>query len=517
MLTCCPACRTCFRITEAQLAVAQGKVRCGKCKTVFNARQHLQLVPGQSPAASSSAPQPAPTAPADDQTDHIDLLRAPQSEAHPPGSTSDETAPAGTSPQAADTPPGPEPSDTTASETDADAVPPAPSAVLAETTTGDPFETDETPASSASEQEQPVEAESEADPETVEIPMPDLDEMETESFTESHVDTESVNEATEAEPTEPDSRYKYNDFTDEIFSQHELEDILAEMDQQLSRGIDSPGPELSDSLAMPEGPRPPTEETPDELGEAIDTLFDDLQHEEALGDELPEIDDTAEATLEQAPDYDVRDSEESSLADASQSERLSEDRDFVDKAPVTTGTDDEAVPLRLRDSLAIQPPKRRSWLATLGGSLLILLLLVALVGQLILFRPLDVYRLLPQSKPYIEQLCQQLPCQFNARRDPTQIRLINRDVRAHPEQTDTLLITAALVNQADYQQAYPDLRVTLFNLSGNRVARRRFTPSDYLGSGYTPFMLMEPGTPLHIKLEVVDPGSDAVNFEFDFQ
>ncbi|MFP4611111.1 MAG: DUF3426 domain-containing protein [Thiohalophilus sp.] len=476
MLTCCPACRTCFRITEAQLAMAQGKARCGKCKTVFNARKHLQPLPGQSPSQSPAAAQPAPTAADDDQT-----------------------AAAGTSPQAAGTPPGP--------EADTDAVPSAPSVDLSETATEIPFETDESPESSASEQELPVDAESETEP-PIEIPMPDLDERETESVTEPHVDTGPVNEPaeTEAEPTGPVSRYPYNDFADEIFSQQELDDILAEMDQQLALGIDSPGPELSDPLAMPAGPGSPTEETHDEPGEAIDTLVDDLRHEQAL------------PAGEAAADHALRENEQTSLPGASQGKHPGEDADVVDEAPATaSGTDDEAVPLRLRDSLAIQPPKRRSWLATLGGSLLILLLLVVLAGQLILFRPLDVYRLLPQSKPYIEQLCQQLPCQFNARRDPTQIRLINRDVRAHPEQADTLLITAALVNQADYQQAYPDLRVTLFDLSGNRVAQRRFTPSDYLGSRYSPFMLMEPGTPLHIKLEVVDPGSDAVNFEFDFQ
>ncbi|MDR9436466.1 MAG: zinc-ribbon domain-containing protein, partial [Thiohalophilus sp.] len=203
MLTCCPACRTCFRITEAQLAVAQGKVRCGKCKTVFNARQHLQPATGQSASAPSTAPQSPPTAPARDQTDHIDLSRTPQSEAHPAESGRDETASAGAPPAAADIPPEPEPSDTATAKTETDAVTSEPAADHSAPTTEVPFEPDDTPAASAMEQEAPLEAETESEPETVEIPMPDLDEMDMAPATESSVDTASMSKP-EPEP-EPES------------------------------------------------------------------------------------------------------------------------------------------------------------------------------------------------------------------------------------------------------------------------------------------------------------------------
>ncbi len=41
MLTKCPDCSTTFRVTPAQLKVRAGKVRCGKCKLVFNALETL--------------------------------------------------------------------------------------------------------------------------------------------------------------------------------------------------------------------------------------------------------------------------------------------------------------------------------------------------------------------------------------------------------------------------------------------------------------------------------------------
>lgn len=41
MNTACPACHTEFEITEPQLQAYAGKVRCGECDHVFDARQHL--------------------------------------------------------------------------------------------------------------------------------------------------------------------------------------------------------------------------------------------------------------------------------------------------------------------------------------------------------------------------------------------------------------------------------------------------------------------------------------------
>lgn len=41
MKTCCPSCQTTFRVTPEQIRVRAGKVRCGQCRAVFNAIDHL--------------------------------------------------------------------------------------------------------------------------------------------------------------------------------------------------------------------------------------------------------------------------------------------------------------------------------------------------------------------------------------------------------------------------------------------------------------------------------------------
>jgi predicted Zn finger-like uncharacterized protein len=50
----CPTCKTTFRVTAEQLAQADGKVRCGQCENIFNARDHkVHGVPGNPPPTVS--------------------------------------------------------------------------------------------------------------------------------------------------------------------------------------------------------------------------------------------------------------------------------------------------------------------------------------------------------------------------------------------------------------------------------------------------------------------------------
>lgn len=56
--TRCPKCETRFRVTDAQLSVAGGKVRCGNCMAVFNAVEHQVATPAAGDKNPPSAPVP---------------------------------------------------------------------------------------------------------------------------------------------------------------------------------------------------------------------------------------------------------------------------------------------------------------------------------------------------------------------------------------------------------------------------------------------------------------------------
>jgi predicted Zn finger-like uncharacterized protein len=52
VITRCPGCRTAFRVTPGQLALREGQVRCGQCRAVFDANDHLVAGEGRKPEAA---------------------------------------------------------------------------------------------------------------------------------------------------------------------------------------------------------------------------------------------------------------------------------------------------------------------------------------------------------------------------------------------------------------------------------------------------------------------------------
>lgn len=66
MVTSCPACTTTFRVLPEQLKRRDGKVRCGKCRSVFDAFKSLATLPdeGAPEAGVATAVESASTVPA---------------------------------------------------------------------------------------------------------------------------------------------------------------------------------------------------------------------------------------------------------------------------------------------------------------------------------------------------------------------------------------------------------------------------------------------------------------------
>jgi predicted Zn finger-like uncharacterized protein len=78
-ITRCPNCQTAFRVTEAQLTAHRGKVRCGRCAFVFNARECFESE--QLAETVSSTPVPAHETHSDHQEPSPTPVYTPQEEA----------------------------------------------------------------------------------------------------------------------------------------------------------------------------------------------------------------------------------------------------------------------------------------------------------------------------------------------------------------------------------------------------------------------------------------------------
>lgn len=118
---------------------------------------------------------------------------------------------------------------------------------------------------------------------------------------------------------------------------------------------------------------------------------------------------------------------------------------------------------------------------------------------------------------WLRQSCATLGCQLPLVRDVGKLRLVARDVEAHPTVPDALMISATVRNDAPFGQPYPVLTLVLADAHGKRVAMRRLRPSEYLGDSETERAGMAPGATTAIVLEVTDPGRKAVAFEFGFE
>jgi predicted Zn finger-like uncharacterized protein len=153
----------------------------------------------------------------------------------------------------------------------------------------------------------------------------------------------------------------------------------------------------------------------------------------------------------------------------------------------------------------------RAW-GAIAASLLLMALLVGQYGYA------ERYRLaaVPELRPVLEFGCQLLGCDLPLRHDVGRVEILEREVRDHPQVDDALLIHVTFANQADFVQPYPVFAVSFSDVSGTPVAARRFRPDEYLSDTRNPAAGMQPGERAQLMLEVVDPGSNAVSFQFDF-
>ena len=142
--------------------------------------------------------------------------------------------------------------------------------------------------------------------------------------------------------------------------------------------------------------------------------------------------------------------------------------------------------------------------------------LLVIFIQLAWFNRDQVLLKYPELVPYAKQICQEPDCQLIRQQDASAIKLINRDVRLHPDYQDTLLVNAAMKNELSVRQPYPRVQLTLFDTSGSLLGHREFVPNDYLDSSIDIGKGMPIDSPVYFVLEVSGPTAGAVSFEFRF-
>lgn len=184
--------------------------------------------------------------------------------------------------------------------------------------------------------------------------------------------------------------------------------------------------------------------------------------------------------------------------------------DGSDEAPGVALHELAEAPLQLE----WQKPKK-PWGRWLLWAFLILLALLALAAQYVHHNFQDLARQ-DQYRPWFERLCPTLGCSLPSRVDIEQIRSSNLVVRSHPSYRGALVVDAILYNRASFAQPFPLLELRFADIGGQPIASRRFKPSEYLSGELAGQQDMPSQTPIHISLEILDPGSKAVNYSLAF-
>ncbi|MEG0859686.1 MAG: DUF3426 domain-containing protein [Pseudomonas sp.] len=278
--------------------------------------------------------------------------------------------------------------------------------------------------------------------------------------------------------------------------------------EALAEALDEPQPPLIEQEPLDLAPAP-GERTEPSLSLTPDVLDDELDdvphHPHAIA---PDIDEApVERLSAKEPDDDLDDPlhdpderREPGLGPASSRPAR--------KEPLLDLVDD---PLQLD----WKKPKTH-WGKRLLWIFLVLLAAAALAGQYIWYH-FDELARQDQYRPWFQQICPQIGCNVPSRVDIARIKSSNLVVRSHPDFNGALIVDAIIYNRAPFTQPFPLLELRFADLNGQLIASRRFKPVEYLSGELAGKGEMPSQVPIHIALDILDPGPKAVNYSLSFR
>ncbi|MBD8492747.1 DUF3426 domain-containing protein [Pseudomonas syringae] len=462
-VTQCPHCQTSFKVGHAQLSVARGVVRCGACLQVFNAarqlleqrqRERLAEEPDADPLAPIVLPGQFQPAPPPEQAVASLAKSAPILQPHPaPGKAAPDDNP------------------WLVSELDLDNL-----------------DLDEELARLEQRDNRP--------PHAFNRPRPAAPDT---RLSTRHTDTR----LSARRDTAPDDQ-EQGDWIGSLRNDDvaHLPEVQAEVISTVDPVADEPALDAEPPAAAAQTRTEPSlshdpidvDDDPDEPdAPALGVLTPPPERQERLSalDEDDDTHDDPDAPVDEPP-YSPRARNEPALREKAL-------RDLTDD------------PLQLDWQ---QPKSSRG--ARLLWIVLILLALLGLVAQYVSYHFEHLARQ-DQYRPLFQQWCPQLGCKVPSKVDISQLKSSNLVVRSHPEFQGALVVDAIIYNRAAFSQPFPLLELRFADTGGQLIASRRFKPSEYLSGEMAGKEEMPPQTPIHIALDILDPGAKAVNYNLNFR
>ena len=514
MITRCPKCGTAFRVTQSQLQSAKGAVRCGSCLNVFKAQEYLvDVKPKTPPAAPNTVVTPAMAATQGSASTATITAQQPKPQpqlqkpiltrnAAPTVQAQPETAPVTRAMELK------KPDFSTAKHLS----PP-----------------EEKPASPV-RSFKPIQLDDGDD-------MLISDDMEEPSASENKYEFDSFMDI-DVKPTtdvslferkiRPENEDKAIQDADESWAEMLIED---EEEEEPQLGIARPksDEELADEALLashstehylPQD-NPETGTSKPAAPKLVFSLIGESEQQTPPSDELVFSDELAQIPSHQGfkPAINARDESDEMAANTAaigEEAAASEDNNKrqVKTQPKIRAYDGSRAALLMNiipAPIEFTAKSMRRWYQRKLWTTLSLLGLIALAVQIAWFKFDSLSRIEPYRTAYLFA-CPYLGCELPTLIDTKQITTSNLVVREHPDAENALAVDVMLVNSAPFDQPFPDLVLIFSDLDNNLVASRRFTPKDYLGGELAGKDLMPQNQKVYITLDIVDPGTEAVNY-----
>jgi len=165
----------------------------------------------------------------------------------------------------------------------------------------------------------------------------------------------------------------------------------------------------------------------------------------------------------------------------------------------------------LQEQLNKQEKSRRGSSLLWGSGITLLILL--LLGQA-LYQYRDwVAAYYPPAQPLLVSLCDRIGCKIKLLENLSLIKLEGHELQALPERPQLVVFSALLRNNATYRQAYPLIELTLTDNANQPLARRHFSPKDYLPTTTKVDAGLPPQEEVSVKISLDLDNIDAVGYK----
>lgn len=560
MRTHCPSCSAVLDVTEDILNIANGKVRCGDCNTVFNGYDHLEKTNKPiAPALTTQESQPTPQAPLENEIKELDSIEAELSSLDESFEASslhiDKVAEATQSPKIdlsfkATSPPEPEPEPIKTVERDKKnkididlsakivgrAPPPHPA--VAHNQPNNDKNTQSEPKSKKLGTFSDIFGE----PEVVELPEIDLDLQTSEPNPEAFEVEEAVSDSsiddiiskfmdedkhspTPSEALDPEASHamEINEMIAESGIIVDVEDddasfkeLMDEFNKEDAASLDNPSKEEALAHALSDKASPEDDIFAGLTGVNLDGALSTRATDEAIKALFPVREEAHEKT---SPTLEPDASEQPELTLEGTTQQP---QDIEQGMNALFGSEYELSSTETQEESLFSPTPKRADTKPLKdkkptskklkalGVLSCILLVLGFCAQAFYAARYTLAEN-PTTSNATVQACKYIPlCEL---RDPSAYKLLSREMTTHPVLKDVLVLNVRLTNTAKFEQPLPSVVISMTNALSQQVATNTFKNSEYEQDK----LWVKAGQTRDIQILLKDPDARASGFEVGFK